>query len=121
MKHTMLVTPAMVHTDASLKDLALQDRSCYFGTEAERAGLTVFKVYSQEGCLFECSLWKAYKECGCVPWDYPHPEENVTMCDRTGDMCFRDLMATGAQACLHISCGKKCCAHKWVLFLAGYL
>ena len=33
----------------------------------------MFKMYSEEGCLFECRLMNAYNFAGCIPWDYPIP------------------------------------------------
>ena len=34
--------------------------------------------YSQESCLFECSLRFAIEQAGCLPWDYPIPFADLT-------------------------------------------
>ena len=34
---------------------------------------SLFVKYSQQGCLFECSLRYAVAKAGCLPWDYPMP------------------------------------------------
>ena len=34
---------------------------------------SMFKIYTQEGCLFQCRLENAYNHSGCIPWDFPIP------------------------------------------------
>ncbi len=34
----------------------------------------MFNTYSQESCQFECRLRYAGEKAGCIPWDYPHPD-----------------------------------------------
>ena len=36
---------------------------------------SVFRKYSNEGCLFECRLRNAPSHTGCIPWDYPVPQD----------------------------------------------
>ena len=33
----------------------------------------MFKMYTKEGCLFQCRLERAFNYSGCIPWDYPIP------------------------------------------------
>ena len=37
----------------------------------ENHNLKIFNVYTQEACLMECKIGKAYKRCGCLPWHFP--------------------------------------------------
>ena len=46
-------------------------RGCRFPNEQSRPSM--FKRYSQSGCLFECRLKYAIVKAGCIPWDYPVP------------------------------------------------
>ena len=34
---------------------------------------SMFKMYTKEGCLFECRLENAFNYSGCIPWDCPIP------------------------------------------------
>ena len=50
----------------------------------------MFKIYSEEGCLFECRLRSAFNFSGCIPWDYPIPpivqqsqKDQVKICNST--------------------------------------
>ena len=56
-------------------------RGCYFSDEYE---LEMYKEYSQDNCILECSLRYARSQInlengttGCTPWFYPTPEEHV--------------------------------------------
>ena len=33
----------------------------------------MFKMYTKEGCLFQCRLENSFNHSGCIPWDYPIP------------------------------------------------
>ena len=34
----------------------------------------MFRIYREEGCLFECRLRNASSQTNCIPWDYPVPQ-----------------------------------------------
>ena len=34
---------------------------------------SMFQMYSQKSCIFECSLKFAIDSVGCLPWDFPIP------------------------------------------------
>ena len=36
---------------------------------------SLFRIYSEEGCLFECRLRNASSHTNCIPWDYPVPQD----------------------------------------------
>ena len=35
--------------------------------------MSIFQSYSQQGCIFECSMEFAINTVGCLPWDFPVP------------------------------------------------
>ena len=56
--------------------------------------------YTKEGCLFECRLTNAFREIGCLPWDYPIPPSleqgqkgHIRICNssRRSDVTENDL------------------------------
>ena len=50
----------------------LVNNMMHFILEAKLVGLKIFKKYSREACILECSIKEATKRCGCSPWNYPH-------------------------------------------------
>ena len=55
--------------------------------------LNLFKKYTQNNCIYECELKIAYDKCHCIPWDYPHFDGFMPICDRFGRECFKKYMA----------------------------
>ncbi len=50
--------------------------------------MSMFHIYSQKSCQFECRLRYARDRVGCVPWDYPVPtdvEGGVPVCIKNLD------------------------------------
>ncbi len=86
-EHTIYITPSKYSTSSELASMPLKERHCLFSHESE--SLKLFRNYSQAGCLFECSLVQAMEKCECVPWDFPHFDPEVRLCERRGDQCFR--------------------------------
>jgi hypothetical protein len=37
---------------------------------------SLFLIYSQKSCRFECALKAAITKVGCLPWDFPVPTRN---------------------------------------------
>ncbi len=75
----------MISTDEDLIDIPENKRGCRFDSkdDAKREG-KVFSHYSQNGCLFECQLKKAFtgpSAINCLPWDLPHVEDPISVCD----------------------------------------
>ena len=52
----------------------------------------LFKDYSQANCKFECQLKAAYEKCHCVPWDYPHLNDSMAICDGYVREIFKEIM-----------------------------
>ena len=75
-------------------------RGCYFPDEHQ---LKMYKEYSQDNCILECSLEYARNKIaskndtnsteGCTPWFYPAPEKHVyNWCDPWEMEEFQDYM-----------------------------
>ncbi len=41
----------------------------------------MFSSYLHSGCVYECRLRKAFSSVGCIPWNHPHFEVPVSVCD----------------------------------------
>ncbi len=84
-RYTLTVTPSdIITTDDDLIDTPEEKRKCRFSHEHHASDASLFKQYSQSSCLFECKLRKALadpEKPSCLPWDFPHPEENITICN----------------------------------------
>ena len=88
---TFLITPSQIVTSRSAKDLPQKDRQCQFGFESR--SLKLFNEYTQSACVLECQLQEAYSQCHCIPWNYPHFEEGIPICNRFSQECFEKTMA----------------------------
>lgn len=53
---------------SAYKEMAVDIRKCYFTDEGD---LKIFEMYTQFNCELEWLWTKAYKMCGCKPWDIP--------------------------------------------------
>jgi hypothetical protein len=68
------------------------DRNCYFPDETEH--MTIYKVYTQSNCVFECSIeyaqqrMKETSNTSCIPWYYPSANTHVEFCDPWQTMNF---------------------------------
>ena len=96
---TIMVTPRVLHTtDMAIDKLTFGQRRCRASSEADAAGLQIFKKYSREACVLECSLHLASKKCGCIPWNYPmNDREAAGLCDVFGNYCFYQAMDEAAR------------------------
>lgn len=76
------------YTDA-FAGLPFESRQCRFENE-NRDPKSVFKEYTQEGCMFECALRRSTTRCGCIPWDYPQlgSHEDIELCYGSLSKCF---------------------------------
>ena len=61
--------------------------------------------YTFKTCEFECFLRKSNEKCGCTPWNYPQPSEDISeICDGPKSYCFETAMKSGY---LYTDCGCK--------------
>lgn len=93
---TFLITPSQIVTSLSPKGLMEEQRQCRF--DLENGSLRLFKDYSQSGCLLECELQEAYERCQCIPWNYPHLEEDMPICNQFGRDCFETAMSNASSS-----------------------
>lgn len=63
----VLITPEVVRADESLRNVKPENRRCFYEDEGN---LKYFKKYSRKNCEIECVSDVAYKNCGCVPFNY---------------------------------------------------
>ena len=93
---TIRVNLMELHSEDSIKHIAVDKRQCLFPDENQNYGL--FLNYSKVNCEFECKLGEAEKRCACRPWDYPRPikvSSNDTerpICDFFSSSCFHSAM-----------------------------
>ena len=63
--------------------------------------------------MFECKLKHAWRECGCIPWNYPHFVDpntgNLTnVCDYVGNHCFEARYKDFLKKIPHCGCYPDC-------------
>ena len=66
---TVYITPKAREIDEIGKTLKENQRNCRL--VEDNSELEIFKVYTQEACLFECKIKIAANKCGCIPWSFP--------------------------------------------------
>ena len=59
-------------SDPKLLDIDVEKRGCRF--PQENSEMATLVNYTEAGCQFECLLELARQECGCTPWNFPHPQ-----------------------------------------------
>ena len=89
-KATFRITPSQTVTHQDTAHLPKEKRGCQFQHENDE--LSIFKVYTESSCIFECKLNIALDKCHCMPWDYPHFNNSVATCDKFGGLCFKTFM-----------------------------
>ena len=56
---------------------------------------TLFKIYRQKGCQFECRLRYAANFTNCIPWDYPVPDDldgiDICLSERDGRNMLKEF------------------------------
>ncbi len=72
--------PTIVTTDESLISVPENKRKCRFPKEEHNSFNGIFNRYSQTTCVFECRLRQLYDTFGCIKWDFPRFEDDLTIC-----------------------------------------
>ena len=75
--HTTRIQVSATKTSSypELLDVDVDKRGCRFSKENDN--MKIMTNYTEAGCRFECLLQLARDECGCSPWNYPHPHGNA--------------------------------------------
>ncbi len=90
MDYDISVIPSVTTTDHAGLQLSEVQRDCRPRTEDGH--LEIFKGYSKSSCFIECKLKQAFKQCKCVPWDYPR-WPGVSLCRfKAAADCFEGAM-----------------------------
>ena len=99
------VTPNIVVTTDAFKKMNIRQRNCKLEQEIEDK--SIFKVYTNKNCKYECIIKKAQDLCSCIPWDFIH-NTLAHECDIFGRTCFYNAMKnlTMHDDCNH--CMKEC-------------
>ena len=92
------VSAVMIDADDDLRGINPEDRNCIFSDET--AFIQLHKSYSQENCLFECSLFYAQtlvqKEENltnvCTPWYFPFQDNNYVICNPFQNFRISEIM-----------------------------
>ena len=107
MEYVIDVKPQLVKTTEAFKAMNYQQRKCKLEHEVEEN--SIFKVYTQKNCKYECYIKNAEDKCRCIPWDFMHKNVLAEECDIFGRTCFYNAMeyyATNSTVCDH--CVKEC-------------
>ena len=105
------IKPTQHTASDNTKALSIKSRQCRFMTEnhvIQIEGAThcsrqvdllqlgilqiqnsMFTIYKQKGCLFECKVRYVANKTGCTPWDFPVPEELSALRFCNGDDLFK--------------------------------
>ncbi len=92
-----VIPQSIVSADDDVLDMSEKRKKCRApqGEHGRDSGLVLFASYTQTGCLVECNLRNALEVCGCIPWDYPHPEEPLAVCGHQDLTCFEATLNRG--------------------------
>ena len=71
------------------KELSLKQRKCHLENEISED--SVFKIYTQQNCKYECIIKMAEELCNCIPWDFIYNKKSQE-CDIFGRTCFFNAM-----------------------------
>ena len=101
------VSPTGQLSTEAFRDFDFQQRQCHLQHEVHQK--SIFKVYTQNNCYYECEVNLAMEMCKCVPWDFEHIEE-INECDVFGRTCFftamNNLALNSNDSCSH--CIEEC-------------
>ena len=102
------VTPTGQIASSRYKSLDLKQRRCF--TENEISENSIFKIYTEKNCKYECHVTLAMNFCHCIPWDFMTNITKKNECDVFGRTCFfnaiKNLTQSEVSQCIH--CRKAC-------------
>ena len=83
------VTPYGKKSLDGLQNLEIEQRKCKLDQEIEEE--SIFKLYTENNCRYECVTQLAIDTCQCAPWDFMHISSKEE-CDVFGRTCFYRAM-----------------------------
>lgn len=88
--YSVKITPYGQHTSEEFRSLNQDKRECRLADEVPEG--SIFKIYTQSNCKYECRVKLASNICHCTPWDFLFLEKR-SECDVFGRTCFTNAMA----------------------------
>ena len=70
MEYTIDVTPTGQFSSERFKALNIEQRKCQL--ERDNLQNSIFKVYTENNCRYDCLVKVAKELCQCIPWDFMH-------------------------------------------------
>ena len=64
------VHPTGISTTEDYKAMSLHNRKCKLSEEVEQS--SVFKIYTENNCKYECHIRLIGNLCKCIPWEFIH-------------------------------------------------
>ena len=106
------VTPIGQIKSEAFKETHIHQRQCHTPSEVQEK--SIFKMYTQKNCQYECHVNMAIGICQCLPWDFMSNIQ-AEECDIFGRTCFYNAMKDFTQSlndsCSH--CLKDCDFYKY--------
>ena len=88
------VTPIGKETSNGIRQLPMEHRKCKLETEI--LDTSVFTIYTEANCRYDCQVKLSAEICQCVPWDYMRNFQ-AEECDIFGRTCFYESMKNLSQ------------------------
>ena len=96
-EYTIDITPIGQVSSEEFEAQSMKNRNCFLKTEGLED--SIFKLYSENNCKYECHVKIAREACKCQPWDYfAKGMERWRECDVFGRKCFIQEMETLASS-----------------------
>ena len=89
------ISPTGQVSTQGFRDIDHAQRKCHLKNEVLQS--SIFKVYTQANCNYECYVKQAKELCKCIPWDFLHNEQSDE-CDIFGRTCFINTMENLAKS-----------------------
>ena len=93
-EYVIRVRPYGRRSSENLKDRSIEQRNCRLGNEIMEG--SIFKLYTENNCRYECHIKLALERCKCASWDFMHNSDEKE-CDVFGRTCFYQTMKNLAQ------------------------
>ena len=93
-EYVIRVRPYGRRSSDNLKDRSIEQRNCRLGNEIIEG--SIFKLYTENNCRYECHVELASERCRCASWDFMHNSDEKE-CDVFGRTCFYQTMKNLAQ------------------------
>ena len=108
-KSNLVLELSRTETEPGLaQSTSIEERRCRYANETLPGQGSLFREYSQEGCLFECRLRHLQRKVKCLPWDMIRFDEDLTfpVCTRNKTtLFFKGLSEAAASQLDEAECG----------------